>query len=102
MPLFKYFTPFLPFSRVYVLTAFLATYLIGIVWAFFEPSFYVYVLVGIVFLFFIHIRYSNYISLFGAIFGTFFLYSIVFFPLLTTTSLLSALLFVFFLPLCII
>ncbi len=102
MPLFKYFTPFLLLSRVYVLTAFLVTYLIGIVWAFFEPSFYVYVLVGIVFLFLVHIRYSNYISLFNAIFGTFFLYSIVFSPLLTTTSLLSALLFIFFLPLCII
>lgn len=102
MPRFRYFQPFLPASRIYVLILFLLAYSISIVWAFFNVSFYGFILVGIVFLFLIHIRYSNYIALSGAIFGTFFLYSLVFFPLLTTTSLLSSLLFVFFLPLCII
>lgn len=102
MPRARYFQPFLPISKVYVLIAFLISYIMSLGWALFDVSFYGFILVGIVFLFLIHIRYSNYIALSGAIFGTFFLYSLVFFPLLSTTSLLSTLLFVFFLPLCII
>ncbi len=55
-----------------------------------------------IFLFSVHIRYSNYVCFWGGIFLIYFIYTIIFFSLLTTGSLLSALLFVFFLPLCII
>ncbi len=55
-----------------------------------------------IFLFSVHIRYSNYVCFWGGIFVIYFIYTIIFFSLLTTGSLLSALLFVFFLPLCII
>ncbi len=102
MPLYTYFRAFLPISRIYVLIAFLFSYIVSLWWAFFHPSFYGFIFIGIVFLFLIHIRYSNYIALSGAVFGIFFLYSLIFFPLITTSSLLSTLLFVFFLPLCII
>lgn len=102
MPIYQYFRTFLPLSRIYVLVSYLLVYFLSIVGAFFVPSFYGFIFVGIVFLFFVHIRYCNYIALSGALFGTFFLYALLFFPLLTATSLFSTLLFVFFLPLCII
>ena len=63
----------------------------------------IFLLIGIaIFLFSVHIRYSNYICFWAGIFFIYFIYTILFISLLTTGSLLSALLFVFFLPLCII
>jgi hypothetical protein len=104
MPRYSFFSPFLPLSKIYALMAFLFAYGASIVGAllYTGATFYPFILIGIVFLFLIHIRFSNYIALSGAIFGTFFLYSMIFFPLISTTSLISTLLFVFFLPLCII
>lgn len=55
-----------------------------------------------IFLFSVHIRYSNYVCFWSGIFFIYFIYTVIFISLLTTGSLLSALLFVFFLPLCII
>lgn len=55
-----------------------------------------------VFLFSIHIRYSNYISYSVWIITLFFLYSYLFLPLLTLPDLISSLLFIFFFPICII
>lgn len=102
MPRHAFFEPFLPLSKIYMLIAFLFSYFASIVWAFFDTMYYPFILVGIVFLFLIHIRFSNYIALSGAVFWTFFLYSIIFFSLMSVGSLLSTLLFIFFLPLCII
>ena len=104
MPRYSFFAPFLPLSKIYTLIAFLFAYSASIVGSLLHTgaTFYPFILIGIVFLFLIHIRFSNYIALSGAIFGTFFLYSMIFFPLISTSSLISTLLFVFFLPLCII
>jgi hypothetical protein len=104
MPRYTFFAPFLPVSKIYTLMAFLLAYSASIVGTlvYMSATFYPFILIGIIFLFLIHIRYSNYIALSGAIFGTFFLYSIIFFPLISTGSLISTLLFIFFLPLCII
>lgn len=55
-----------------------------------------------VFLFSIHIRYSNYVSYSVAIVTLFFLYTYLFLPLLISPDLLSSLLFIFFFSLCII
>ncbi len=52
----------------------------------------------IIFLFSIHIRFSNYISYWIWLALIFFLYSIFFISLLTTNSLSSVLMFIFFLP----
>jgi hypothetical protein len=84
--------------------AFLFAYSASIIGTFFDTgaTFYPFIFVGIVFLFLTHIRFCNYIALSGAIFGIFFLYSMIFAPLIGANSLLSTLLFVFFLPLCII
>ncbi len=54
------------------------------------------------FLFSIHIRYCNYVSYSTAITVTFFLYSYLFYSLIFLPDIISALLFIFFLPLCII
>ena len=102
MPRYRFFTPFLPISRVYVLVAFISAYSISLIAALFDVSYYGFIFLGILFLFFIHIRYSNYIAFSLAIFGTFYLYSLVFFSLISPESLVSTLLFIFFLPLCII
>lgn len=102
MPRFSFFDSFLPISKVYVLIGFMVSYIASIIGSFFDAGFYPFLLIGIAFLFLIHIRFSNYIALFSALFGIFFLYSLVFSSLMTSTSLLSTLLFIFFLPLCII
>lgn len=102
MPYYWFFTPFLLTSRIYVLVAFILVYTLSIVWAFFDMSYYGFIGIGILFLFFIHIRYSNYVTFSAAIFWIFYLYSLIFFSLITPVSLLSTLLFIFFLPFCII
>ncbi len=103
MPRYTFFQQFLPLSKIYTLMIFLGVFVMSIVGALFMgASFYPFIFVSVLFLFFTHIRYSNYIALSGAIFGTFFLYSMIFFPLITANSLISTLLFIFFLPLCII
>lgn len=102
MPKLPFFDPYLPISKIYVLIWFMVSYLLSLMGAFFDVNYFSFIFIGIIFLFFTHIRYSNYIALFGAIFWIFFLYSLVFASLLTPTSILSTLLFIFFLPLCII
>ncbi len=64
---------------------------------------FVYVLpIFAIFLFSIHMRYSNYIAYSTAIIVVFFLYGYLFYSLIFLPDLISALLFIFFFPLCII
>lgn len=102
-PMIRFFHRFIEPSRVLFLTLLLL--LSGVLML--SPLFSYYGFVWIlpiysIFLFSVHIRYSNYIAYAVALFTLFFLYSYLFYPLLISSNILSSLLFTFFFPFCII
>jgi len=99
IPVFhRFFAPARVFSLIVLILSIIPVFFLSL------SSFSLILLLSIVcvFLFSVHIRYSNYIAFWTGIGIVYFIYTLLFFSLLTTGSLLSALLFVFFLPLCII
>jgi hypothetical protein len=102
-PRFPIFQQFIEPSRILFLTLLLGFSGVLIFSPLFSYFHFVYFLpIFAVFLFSIHIRYSNYISYSIAIIVLFFLYSYFFSSLLFLPDILSALLFIFFFSLCII
>lgn len=89
-------------TRVFLLVVLMALLWISLFLSFSFQNLVFLIFFLTIFLFSIHIRYCNYSTFFLGIFSLFFLYSYIFYPLITTSSLFSTLLFVFFLPLCII
>ncbi len=102
IPYFSFFTSYAIESRKTILSIILFSLLSLIGISFLDFSFFPSILLGFIFLISVHVRYSNYIALGCALISLFFLYSEIFFSLLTPDSLLSSLLFLFFLPVCII
>ncbi len=102
MPKSSFFTQFLIESKITTLSLILGSSLgiMGLsIWDF---SYFPIIFIILVFLLSVHARYSNYIAFFIGILSLFFLYGNTFFSLISASSLFSSLLFVFFLPLCII
>ena len=103
IPRIPLFHNFIESSRVFLLSFLLVLTGALMISAFFSYFHFVYFLpIYTIFLFSIHIRYCNYISYSVATVVVFFLYSYLFYSLLLLPDLLSALLFIFFFPLCII
>lgn len=99
---YKFFQPFFHLSRVFSLFVILgATALLSLL-IFWNFSSIYFLLIFAVFLFSVHVRFSNIISYSMAIFVVYFLYGFVFLSLLSTESPLSSLLFIFFFPLLVI
>ncbi len=102
MPKIPFFSQFLIESRITTLSLILwlsVTLMTISIWDF---TFFPTIIIALIFLLSVHIRYSNYIAFFIWVGAIFFLYSTTFFSLISENSLFSSLLFVFFLPLCII
>ena len=103
LPRIPLFHDFIESSRIFLLSLLLGLTGILMISPFFSYFHFVYFLpIFAVFLFSIHIRYCNYVSYSVATVIVFFLYSYLFYSLLLLPDLLSALLFIFFFPLCII
>ena len=103
LPRIPLFHDFIESSRIFLLSLLLGLTGILMISPFFSYFHFVYFLpIFAIFLFSIHIRYCNYISYSVAIVVLFFLYSYLFYSLILLPDLLSALLFIFFFPLCII
>ena len=103
IPHIPLFHEFIESSRILLLSLLLGFTGILMISPIFSYFHFVYFLpIFAVSLFSIHIRYCNYISYSIATFVVFFLYSYLFYSLLLIPDLLSALLFIFFFPLCII
>lgn len=103
IPRIPLFHSFIESSRIFLLSWILGLTAILIVSPVFSYFHFVYVLpIFAIFLFSIHMRYSNYIAYSTAIIVVFFLYGYLFYSLIFLPDLISALLFVFFFPLCII
>ncbi len=99
----KLFFDFIEPTRVLLLTLLLIFSVVFMISPLFSYFHFVWFLpIFSIFLFSIHIRYSNYISYILAISILFYIYSYLFSPLLLSPDLLSNLLFIFFFPLCII
>lgn len=102
MPKYQFFWQFLIESKV--TTLFLVIF--SVIWLLFlsiwDFSFFPFIILSLIFLLSVHIRYSNYIAFSLWVLCIFFLYWNTFFSLITPNSLFSTLLFVFFLPVCII
>ena len=102
MPKYRYFSQFLVESKMMILLLIMISS-VWLMWlSIWDFSFFPSIIIILIFLLWVHIRFSNYIALFLGIFSLFFLYGNTFFSLITPNSLFSSLLFVFFLPLCII
>ena len=103
LPRIPLFHDFIESSRIFLLSLLLGLTGILMISPFFSYFHFVYFLpIFAIFLFSIHIRYCNYISYSIATVVVFFLYSYLFYSLILLPDLLSALLFIFFFPLCII
>ena len=102
IPKQKLFSLYLEESRVFTLVITLVITLLSIVMSFFSPGFFFPLFLYSVFFFFVHIRFCNSLVFISGLVTLFFLYSQLFFPLLYSGSFLSVLMFLFFLPLCII
>lgn len=102
-PKIRLFFEFIEPTRILLLTTLLAISVLLMFSPFFGYFHFVWFFpIFIVFLYSVHIRYCNYVSYSLATLLLFFLYTYLFFPLLTTPDLLSSLLFIFFFPLCLI
>lgn len=98
----RFFEPFFQLSRVFFLIIVLlstAILSLSIFWNF--ESIY-FLLLFVVFLFSIHIRFSNIISYIFAIFVVYWLYWYIFFSLLWEKSVTTSLIFIYFLPMLMI
>lgn len=103
IPKIKLFSDFIEPTRVFLLTLLLVFSVIFMISPLFSYFHFVWFLpIFSIFLFSIHIRYSNYISYILAISLLYYIYSYLFSPLLLSPDLLSSVLFIFFFPLCII
>ncbi len=102
-PKIAIFDDFIESSRIFLLTLLLCLASIQILSVFFPYFHFVWFLpVFALFLFSVHIRYSNYVSYSLGIIILFFLYTNLFSSLILLPDLLSSLLFIFFFSLCII
>ena len=102
IPKQKIFSLYLEESRIYTLVITLLITLLSIVLSFIAPGFFFPLFIYSIFFFFVHIRFYNSPVFASGLVTLFFLYSQLFFPLLYSWSFLSVLMFLFFLPLCII
>lgn len=102
-PRIPIFDNFIEPSRVSLLTLLLGSTLILMISPLISYYHFVWFLsIFAVFLFSIHIRYSNYVSYLLGIVTLFFLYTNLFSSLILLPDILSSLLFIFFFSLCII
>lgn len=102
MPRYKFFTQFLEPSKMFTLFLIILSVVGLLGWSFFDFSTLYIVVLLLVFLFSVHVRYSNYIAFGLAIFSLLFVYSKVFSAMITPESFVSTILFIFFLPATII
>lgn len=102
MPRYHFFDQFLAQSKVYMLLLVLVATLGLIVSSFFVFSSLYVVIILLVFLFSVHIRYCNYIAFTLGISALLFVYSRIFFAMISPESLIATALFIFFLPITII
>lgn len=94
----NFFGPFLESSRVFFLSSVLlfATILMGLIFVEFNA---IYFLIPImVFLFSVHVRFSNIISYIGGLILLYFVYAFVFISLVSVVSIFTTLLFIFLFP----
>ncbi len=102
MPRYRFFEQFLQPSKVFTLSLSILAIVGLMISSFFDFTSLYVVIILLIFLFSVHIRYCNYITFALGILALLFVYSRVFFAMITPESLFSTALFVFFLPLCII
>lgn len=102
LPKIPYFTEFHKTTRILLLILILFISIFMAYTALSSISLLTVLFLVILFLFSVHIRYGNSVCLIVGISYVYFIYSVLFFPLLQTGSIVSILLFIFFLPLCII
>lgn len=98
----RFFIPFFEISRVFLLWGILILSVIIAACLFFDFSAIYFIVIGVIFLFSVHIRFSNIIAYSLAIVEIFLLYWFLFFSLLSPKSVFSSLLFVFFLSIILI
>ncbi len=98
----KLFSLYLEESRIFMLVITLVITFLSMVMSFFSSGFFFPLFLYSIFFFFVHIRFYNSLVFGSGLLTLFFLYSQLFFPLLYSWSFLSVLMFLFFLPLCII
>ncbi len=89
-------------SRVLTLSIVILSIVWLLVYTLWDFSYVAAIVIAIIFLLSVHIRFSNYVAFTLAIVSVFFLYGNTFFSLLTETSLVSSLLYIFFLSFCIV
>ncbi len=102
IPKFSFFSRFFIESRITTLGLVLFSNIGLMALSFFNYSYFIFIALSLIFLLSVHTRYCNYVSFFIGILSLFFLYWNTFFSLMTDNEIFSSLLFVFFLPLCII
>ena len=98
----SFFDVFLNISRVFFLSVILASVGILSVTIFSHFASIYFLIIIAIFLFSVHIRFSNLVTYSTAIFIIYFMYGFVFLSLLSTNSVLSSLMFIFFFPILII
>lgn len=98
----SFFDVFLNISRVFFLSVILASVGILSVTIFSHFASIYFLIIIAIFLFSVHIRFSNLVTYSTAIFIIYFTYGFVFLSLLSTNSVLSSIMFIFFFPILII
>lgn len=98
----SFFAPFFEPSRVFLLWSILGFIASLSLVLFFDFSAIYFLILGTIFLFSVHIRFSNLVTYSFGIWEIFLLYSFLFFSLLLVDSVFSSLVFIFFLPLLLI
>ncbi len=102
IPKISFFKEFLIESKITTLWLILFSNIGIMSLSIFDFTFFPVIIIALLFLLSVHSRYCNYVSFVVGILSVFFLYGDIFSSLITATSIFSSLLFVFFLPLCII
>lgn len=98
----SFFRAFFEISRVFFLSVVLGSALILLGCIFWNFASIYFLIIFAIFLFSVHIRFSNVVAYSSAIFIVFFLYWFVFLSLLSADSPFTSLIFIFFFPLFII
>lgn len=102
MPKYRFFIQFLEPSKIFTLSLSIISLITLLGWSFYDFTTLYPVVVLCIFFFSVHIRYSNYITFWLAIFSLLFVYSRVFSGMIDGSTFISTMLFIFFLPLIIV